>query len=182
MIVIVRDLDILSNLDPKRITTYLLEQGWLCESIVDNKESVWVLPGDTGEVFDITLPLNPTIRAYALRMIEILETLEKVEKRSQLDILSDLVTTIPNTSVEGMVIQLTDRTDSSYVIVMGFVIGKLRQIKLMLSKSEYSVARTAYTERLAVICSGDLISDDGILVLKNPHISIYDTFITPVML
>jgi hypothetical protein len=53
MIVTVRDFDILSNLDPKQITIYLRSQGWLCESIADNKESVWVLPGDTGEVFDI---------------------------------------------------------------------------------------------------------------------------------
>jgi NMD protein affecting ribosome stability and mRNA decay len=109
--------------------------------------------------------------------------LEKVEKRSQLDILRYLVTTIPNTSVQGIVIQLTDRKDSSYVIViiMGFVVGKLRQIKVMLSKAEYPIVRTTYTQRLAVSCSGDLIRDDDIFILKKPHISIYDTFITPIM-
>lgn len=101
MIVTVRDPNILSNLDPKAITLYLQARGWLLESHVPEKESVWInsASGQEYDKYDITLPLNPQTRSYALRMAEILETLEKVEERSQLDILSDLITTIPNTSI-----------------------------------------------------------------------------------
>jgi hypothetical protein len=41
MIVTVRDPNILSNLDPENITNYLRACGWLKESQIDSKESVW---------------------------------------------------------------------------------------------------------------------------------------------
>jgi hypothetical protein len=106
MIVTVRDPGILSNLDPAQLTAYLQAQGWYLESQVDNKESVWVKTTQTGVELGITLPLNPSIRAYALRMSEILEILEKAEGRSQLDILSNLVTRLPNAEVQGVVVKL----------------------------------------------------------------------------
>jgi hypothetical protein len=73
-IVTVRDPNILSNLDPKAITTYLKARGWMRESHIREKESVWVNSTNDQEYdeYDITLPLNRTTRSYALRMSEIL--------------------------------------------------------------------------------------------------------------
>ncbi len=95
MIVSVRDPNILSNLDPQQLKSYLVARGWRQESQVDNKDSVWILTINPDLEFDINLPPNPKTRSFALRMAEILETLEKAEGRSQLDILTDLVTSIP---------------------------------------------------------------------------------------
>ncbi|MEH1778351.1 MAG: hypothetical protein V7L26_04215 [Nostoc sp.] len=167
MIVTVRDPNILSNLDPQKLTSYLQAQGWYQESQVGNKESVWIKTTDFGEEFDITLPLNPGIRSYALRMAEILSILEKVEVRSQLEILSDLITTIPNTEIQGIVIRLTERNHPGNVTIIGFVVSKPRQIHLFLSESEYNLALSAYHQRLPVVCSGDLIKENDTFVLKK---------------
>jgi hypothetical protein len=176
MIVTVRDPDILSNLDPQQLTTYLQARGWQQESKIGNSETVWVISTARGEEFDITLPLNSKTRFFALRMAEILSTLEKVEGRSQLDILSDLITTVPNTEIQGMVIRLAERNHPGNVTIIGFVVGKPRQIHLSLSESEFNLARTAYHQRLPVVCTGDLIKENDIFVLKRTSsFALYDT-------
>ncbi len=167
MIVSIRDPNILSNLDPQQLTSYLIAKGWQQEESPENKDSIWILDVDLGNEFDINLPLNPKTRSFALRMAEILETLEKAEGRSQLDIVSDLVTNIPNIQIQGIVIQLTESSHIFNVIIMGFVIGKPQHIYTFLTPAEYQLARTAYVERLAVICIGDLIKDNGVFVLLN---------------
>lgn len=176
MIVTVRDPDILSNLDPQKLTSYLQAQEWRKESQIGNKESVWIKTTDFSEEFDVTLPLNPGVRSYALQMAEILSILEKVEGRSQLDILSDLITIVPNTEIQGMVIRLTERNHPGNVTIIRFVVGKPRQIHLSLSESEYNLARTAYHQRLPVVCTGDLIKENDTFVLKKTtSFALYDT-------
>ena len=178
MIVTVRDPSILSNLDPMQITAYLQSRGWLQESGVDDKESVWVISINDEEYdeFSITLPLNPKTRSYALRMAEILETLERAEERSQLDILSDLVTNIPLVEIQGLVIRLTEHKNAGNAIIMGFVVGKPQQIHVRLNEEEYKLARMAYTERLVVESTGDLIKENGVFVLSNKiKFALYDT-------
>jgi len=181
MIVTVRDPDILSNLDPQKLTSYLQTQGWYQESQVANKESVWIKTTDFGEEFDITLPLNPGLRSYSLRMAEILSILEQVEGRSQLDILSDLITKVPNTKIQGMVIGLTERNHpGSNVTILGFVIGKPHQIHLSLSEPEYNLAWTAHHQRLLVVCHGDLIKENDRFVLKKTtSFALYATLTEP---
>lgn len=177
MIVTVRDPSILSNLDPMQLTAYLQSRGWLQESRVDDKESVWVISINDEEYdeFSITLPLNPKTRSYALRMAEILETLEKVEGRSQLDILSDLVTNIPLVEIIGLVIQLPEHKNASNAILMGFVVGKPQQIQIRLNEEEYKLAQMAYTDRLVVESTGDLIKENGVFVLSNKRgFALYD--------
>lgn len=178
MIVTVRDPSILSNLDPMQLTAYLQLQGWLQESRIDNKESVWVISINDEEYdeFSITLPLNPKTRSYALRMADILETLERAEERSQLDILSDLVTNIPNVEIQGLVIRLTKHKNASNAIIMGFVVGKPQQIQIRLNEEEYKLARMSYTERLVIESAGDLIKKNGVFILSNKRkFALYDT-------
>lgn len=179
MIVSVRDPNILSNLDPQQLINYLIVGGWQQENRGDNtsnQESVWVLTVSSGSEFDITLPLNPKTRSFALRMAEILETLEKVEGRSQLDILSDLVTCIPNVEIQGMVIRLAESSHTFNIIIMGFVVSKPQEIQTLLNEQEYHLAHMAYTERLAVVCTGDLIKQNGHFVIsKLSRFALYDT-------
>ena len=178
MIVTVRDPSILSNLDPMQITVYLQSRGWLQENQINNKESVWVVSINDEEYdeFSITLPLNPKTRSYALRMAEILEILERVEGRSQLDILNDLVTNIPNVEIIGLVIQLTEHKNAGNAIIMGFVVGKPQQIQIRLNEEEYKLARIAYTERLVIESAGDLIKENSVFLLSNKNkFALYDT-------
>lgn len=167
MIVTVRDPDVLSNLDPHQLENYLQAQGWHKESQIGKKESVWIKTTDSGEGFDITLPLNPEIRSFALRMSEIMETLEIAEGRSQLEILSDLFTKAANIQIQGVVIKLQEEQHLGNVTIMGFVVGKLQKIHIQLSTPAYTLAIKAYQERLPIVCSGDLIKEDSEFVLKN---------------
>jgi hypothetical protein len=176
MIVSVRDPNILSNIDPKKLTNYLQAHGWLIEK-ADSLESIWVMStsGQEHNEYDITLPLNPKIRSYALRMAEILEILEQVEGRSQLDILSDVVTVIPNAEIQGIVIKLDEQKHSGNVMIMGFVVGKPRQVFMTLGGEEYTLARMAYNERLLVVCHGNLVKENDFFVLKQVlRFSLYD--------
>jgi len=167
MIISVRDPDILASLDPQQLAIYLQAQGWRQVEQIGNSETVWVILTSKGEEFDITLPLKPNTRSFALRMAEILEILEKVTGCSQLDILSDLITRVPNIEIQGMVIRLADKNHPDNVTIMGFVMGKPRQIHLSLHESEYSSAQIAYQQRLPVVCTGDLIKENGTFVLKS---------------
>ncbi|HAA33479.1 MAG TPA: hypothetical protein DCE56_44355 [Cyanobacteria bacterium UBA8553] len=169
MIVTVRDPDVLSSLDPQQVENYLQAKGWDRESQIGKKESVWIKTTESGEEFDITLPLNPEIRAFALRMSEILETLEIAEGCSQLEILSDLFTKAANIDIQGVVIKLQEKQYLGNVTIMGFVVGRLQKIHVQLSEPEYTLAIKAYQERLPVICSGDLIKEGSEFVLKNPR-------------
>lgn len=179
MIVSVRDPNILFNLNPQQLISYLISRGWQQENSehnVNNQGLVWILTTNSGDKFDITLPLKCKTRSFALRMAEILETLEKAEGRSQLDILSDLVTFIPNVEIQGVVIRLAEFSDVFNVIMIGFVVSKLQKIYLVLNEQEYQLARMAYTERLAVICTGNLIKQNGDFVLSKPSgFALYDS-------
>ncbi|MBD2777394.1 nucleotidyltransferase domain-containing protein [Iningainema sp. BLCCT55] len=128
--------------------------------------------GDAQSV-KIQLPLDVDFDDYPRRMYEIMEVLEKAENRSQLDILSELITNTPNTTIQGIVMQIqTPNTNgklSGKVTMIGVLVDKLRKIKTELSDHNYVLAIKAYQERLPILCTGDLIKENDTLVLKNPH-------------
>jgi hypothetical protein len=86
----IRDSSSLLALRPLEIATYLRAQGWRPEekSSQANLFTVWTL----GEDLEIVLPLTKGYGDFALRMSDLLQTLEATEERSQLEILSDLLT------------------------------------------------------------------------------------------
>jgi hypothetical protein len=55
------------------------------------------------------------------------------------------------------------------VTLLGVIIDKLRPIHTELGDRDYILALKAYPERLLVYCTGDLIQENGKLVLKNPR-------------
>jgi hypothetical protein len=65
---------------------------------------VWVRRDGAGEEYEVSIPLVPTFRDFALRMGDVLHVLEVVEERSQLEILRDLFIT----SADVIRVRLTD--------------------------------------------------------------------------
>ena len=81
-------------LRPLEVASYLRVHGWRQEADLNGKGSVWLLPAEDGrEEADITLPLQRDLGDFALRMGDVLRTLRQVERRSEPEILQDLVTT-----------------------------------------------------------------------------------------
>ena len=87
MKVIVRDFDVLKSLEPQQIATYLQGRNWNSNGNLGNKAHVYHQIND--DKSEILLPLKPEFRDFPLLMSQLLETLEKVEGRSQLEILRD---------------------------------------------------------------------------------------------
>jgi hypothetical protein len=90
MIVKIRDEASLRAIQPRQLMTYLERKGWHEARRFAKRGSVWVSQLSSGEEFEILLPLALTLRDYVARMIDILDTLEIVEGRSQPAILSDI--------------------------------------------------------------------------------------------
>jgi hypothetical protein len=87
----VRDSAMLASVRPLELASYLRSNGWEAQEWVPETYSVWIKRTDAGS-FEVTLPLIDRFRDYSLRISEILATLEAVERRSQLEIISDLNT------------------------------------------------------------------------------------------
>jgi hypothetical protein len=102
-------------------------------------------------------------------MYELLETLEGVEGRSQLDILHDLLTSLPNTIIQGIVTDIREGMTEGRVTVMGVVVGKLRRIQLELGDPTYELAVKAYQARIPILCQGDLRKQGGSFTLQHPQ-------------
>jgi hypothetical protein len=170
MIVTVRDPEVLSNLHPLQVTKYLQSHGWhQDEPRPGDKASFWWLRNEDGDNFYIDVPLKTEYRDFPLRMSETLNTLEKAEKRSQLEILNELFTTATNIEIQGVVIKFQEEVETGKMTMMGCVLGKLRKIYVDLAEPDYNLAIKAYQERIPVICSGDLSKEDEAFVLKNPR-------------
>ncbi len=172
MNVTVKDIEILQSIQPQQVATYLQNNGWHQQNTVEDKASIWVQENEAGECANIVLPLNREIPGFPISMSIILATLEKAENRSQLDIISELITTAPNIKIQGMVMQIhTPNADqlSGEIIMLGVVIDKLRKIQTELFNHDYILAIKAYQERLPVVCTGDLIRENNTFILKNSH-------------
>lgn len=87
----IRDVDALRALKPLEVSAYLRAKGWRQASDLRGKASLWLLARE-GDEFDVTVPQRREMGDYALRISEVLETLAKVEQRSELDVLRDLLT------------------------------------------------------------------------------------------
>jgi hypothetical protein len=167
---IISDFDILKQLQPQQVETYLQTNGWHQHSRVFNKVSIWIRETYPEDKLKIQLPIDQSFDDYPLRMYEIMETLEKAENRSQVDILGELLTTVPNITLQGIVIQInTPNADklSGEILILGVVFDKLRRITTELVDHEYILAIKAYQERLPIICTGDLVKENNSFILKN---------------
>ena len=168
---IVCDGEVLSHLQPSALEAYLQANGWHERNRIPDKVSVWTRDTFSEDKLKIYVPVDQEFDDYARRMSELIETLEKAENRSQLDIISELITIVPNIEVQGTVMQIhTPNPDqlSGKIIILGVVIDKLRKIKTELFNYDYILAIKSYQERIPIVCRGDLIKEDSGFVLKKP--------------
>jgi len=167
MTAIFPDVEKFKYIDPRRVEAYLVAHGWQQQQRQADKASIWTLNG-----FEILLPLKEEIIDFSRRMGEVIETLASAETRSQLEILGDLITNAPNTTIQAVVTHIaTPNADhlSGEVTLLGIVVDKLRPIYTKLADRDYILALKAYQERLPAYCTGNLIKENGIFILKNPH-------------
>jgi hypothetical protein len=170
MKVTVRDREILSSIEPEELAAHLIASGWhFLGRVYDDAGAIWRLKNPSGDEEEILQPLKTSLADYAARISDAIKTLEVVEKRSQLDILSELLSKVPNIEIQGMVTRLQESDSVGTVTLLGVVVGKLRKINVELNEPEYSEAIEAYQERLPVVCTGDLIKEGNTFVLKNPR-------------
>lgn len=169
MIVTVRDPEILRHLEPESVRTYLQTHRWLEVRQIEDKASIWNLHSETGEELEIFLPLKSEFLDFPRRMAEVLQTLEIAENRSQLDILSNLFTSAPNMTIQGIVTNLQEGLSAGKVTLTSVIVCKLRRLQLELAEPVYELAVKAYQARIPVICQGDLVKQGRSFLLQNTH-------------
>jgi len=168
----IKDIELLKNLQPEKISYYLESKGWKQAQQIDDRAIIWTSGNLTPETPQIVLPLNCELLDFPLSMNLMLETLEAIENRSQIEILADLITGLPNTTIQGVVMQIhTPNGDklSGEITLLGVIADKLRPIKTELADKDYILAIKAYQERLPFLCTGDLIKENQTFILKNPR-------------
>ncbi|MHC5915381.1 MAG: hypothetical protein ACYTXE_31295 [Nostoc sp.] len=167
MTAIFPDVEKFKYINPLKVEVYLVAHGWQQQQRQGDKASIWTLNG-----FEILLPLKGEIIDFSRRMAEVVETLALAETRDQQSILGDLITNAPNTTIQAVVTHIaTPNADhlSGDITMLGIVVDKLRPIHTELADRDYILALKAYQERLPVYCTGDLIKENGVFILKNPH-------------
>jgi len=91
MKVMIRDRDALLSIRPLDVVAYLRTHGWI-EARDSPIKGIWLLRRDRKE-FEILTPLDHRFVDYPNRVSDMLRTLEIVEGRSQLQILTDITST-----------------------------------------------------------------------------------------
>ena len=169
MKVTVRDSHILKTIEPNVLETYLQINGWH-KARQFYAGFIWNKKNAAGQEGEVLLSPHKEFEDFAEVMCRNLKALEVVENRSQLDILSDLITSLPNVAIQGWINKVRGEESAiGKITLMGFVVGKLRKINLEVSGSDYHLAVKAYEERSPVTCFGDLIKENDCFVLKNPR-------------
>ena len=175
MKVTLQDSQTLATIKLNQLRNYLQTHGWHEDQPFLDNATLWHKPTADAEEFEILLPNRENLGDYAARIREAIQTLENAENRPQSEILSELLTSIPNTIIQGIVMQIHTPNNtqklSGEITLLGLVVvvAKLRKIQTSLSDKDYILAIKAYQERLPILCSGDLIKDNNAFILKNPH-------------
>ena len=96
MKVTIKDIDILQTLHPLQVAAYLRDRGWQQQQSIPQKAIIWRKDINPGNAVAVILPLHPDTPGFPVSMSVMLETLETIQGRSQLDILRDLLAIVPN--------------------------------------------------------------------------------------
>ncbi|MFP4099578.1 hypothetical protein [Coleofasciculus sp.] len=177
MNVTVRDIECLKSIEPKQLQAYLKAHGWYEERPFLDNAMIWLKQDEQRGEFEILLPLKTNLGDYVTRIGEAIETLAVVENRSQVEILSELISGGQTITLQGVVMHInTPNSDplSGQVTLLGVVGNKLRKIKTKLTGYDYILAVKAYQERSPIICMGELSKEKGNFVLKNVRDLMFD--------
>lgn len=171
MKVTVQDAEIIKNIEPQQLKEYLQSHGWHEDRPFLNNATIWHKQAEKEE-FEILLPSTKSLGDYVPRVRELLATVADSENISHLEILSEFIKNYSHLKIQGFVTQIaTPNADklSGEVTIVCPVFEKLRQIKTELLDHDYILAIKSYQERLPVRCTGDLIKENNIFILKNPR-------------
>jgi len=91
MIVDIRDAEAVRAIQPVDAALYLHANGWSSVQSPTSQATIWEKQA-RGETFEALLPMNATLKDYALRMGELLDVLSVEEQRSQAEVYRDLLT------------------------------------------------------------------------------------------
>lgn len=169
MKVTVRDRQVFETIEPSVLAEYLQANCWEKVGLFYEYTWIWHKKDDAGELFEVKQPTRKDFDDYGLLIGDTLKELERLENRSQLEILSDLITCLDNTEIQGFVVKV-DRQEAeniAKVAMMGFVVGKLQKITLELTEKKLNLAVQAYQERIPVTCRGDFVKEGEYFVVKN---------------
>jgi hypothetical protein len=167
--VTVRDRKVFETIEPSILAEYLQAHCWEKAGLFYEYTWVWHKKNDSGELFEIKQPTRQDFDDYGLLIGDTIKELEQLEKRSQLDILSDLITSLDNTKIQGFVVKVDHENGEKIakVAMMGFVVNKLRKIYVELKETDCQLALKAYQDRIPVTCGGDLVKVGGSFVMQN---------------
>ncbi|MDZ8028787.1 MAG: hypothetical protein RMY36_017750 [Nostoc sp. SerVER01] len=171
MKVTLQDAEIIKNIEPQQLREYLQSHGWHKDRPFLDNATIWHKQAEKGE-FEILLPSTKDLGDYLPRIRELIETIADSENVSYLEILSKFIRNYPHVKIQGFVTQIaTPNADklSGEVSIVCPLFEKLRQIKTELIDHDYILAIKSYQERLPVRCTGDLVKENGIFILKNPR-------------
>ena len=87
----IKDAALLANVNPLDVATYLRAGGWGILETVPQRSAIWGKRVGN-ETVEVLLPLDRSLRDFAIRIGDVLATLESTEERSQLQIFGDLQT------------------------------------------------------------------------------------------
>lgn len=93
---------ILKPIEPNVLEIRLQESEWERSALVYDNTWIWHKKNAAGEVLEIKQPLKQEFDAPQL-IGDAIETLAAVEERSPLEILSDLITSLVDIKIQGMV-------------------------------------------------------------------------------
>ena len=97
MKILIRDKDLLATLPAANVHKYLKSSGWRDDGHLRKRRmGALYLKDAGGQAWDVIFPYHDTVSDYALRMVETLETLAKVEARSELEIFYDILNAGPD--------------------------------------------------------------------------------------
>lgn len=85
----IKDKKTLSTLRPLDIVSYLRAKGWKLKKEHDDF-LIWNFQKNGNDIFEVIVPLNTDFADFAIRIGEILKTLENVENHSQTEIFDDI--------------------------------------------------------------------------------------------
>lgn len=88
---IIYDVEAIRALRPFDVALYLRAKGWIQQDTNLEKASLWYQIQDADR-FEVLLPMDLELQDYALRMGDVLTVLATFEKRSQLQVYSDMLT------------------------------------------------------------------------------------------
>ncbi|GGA44009.1 hypothetical protein [Okeania sp. KiyG1] len=162
-----KDIDLLKNIQPEVVANYLEKRGWQQLREIENEAIIW-----SNKLSNLTLvlPLNREVVDFPITINLLVENLAKFEDKTELEIMQNLITNLPNMEIQGLVVRMRSPEGdklSGEVDLMGVVMNRLERIKLRLFDQDYVTAIRAYQERFPVLCRGDLVNENNGFVLKN---------------